>query len=99
MPAIAGVMQQMQLVGQKLAELRRVVVSELLAVTDRQLERRTFQVTQQDLEVIGIDMGFLWRRSEEIIWMLDNVLINWRARSDHDCDGRRLTPSRASRPL
>ena len=84
---------------EKAAQLAGVVRSELLAVAHRQLEGRALQMTQQDFEIVGIDVGVLGRTVEEILGMLDDVLIERRAGGHQHRQRRRLPPPGAARAL
>ena len=60
---------------QKAAHLRSVVRAELLTVLNGQLEGRAFQVRQQDLQIVGVEVGVFGRAAEEVIGVLDDVLV------------------------
>ena len=61
-----------------------VVLSELLADTEGQLERGAFDVVDENMQVVRIDERALRRRVEEVRWVSDDELIDRRARCDHD---------------
>jgi hypothetical protein len=51
-------MQEFQ-IAQEHAQILRIVLAELLAIPDRQLERRALQMADQDFEIVGIDLRVL----------------------------------------
>ena len=79
MPRATGVMQEAGFF-EEAAQVGHVVGTELFAIRQRQLERRAFQVRQQDLQIVGVDAGVLGRLSEKIFRMLDDELVERRAR-------------------
>ena len=96
MPGAARVVQEAALL-QKAAQLGGVVRAELFAVADRQLEGRALQVVQQDLEVVGVDVGVLGRAVEEVLGMLDDVLVERRAGGHQHRERRGLAAARRGR--
>src|SRR5260370_27707414 len=83
-------MQESRLL-QELAQRTGLMRAELFAVAQGQLERGALQMPEHDFEIIRIDIGVLWRPFEEVVRMLDNVLIERRAR-------RNQHPSRGGLP-
>src|ERR1700681_4718621 len=80
-------------VRQKAAQIARIMSAEPFAVTNRQLESRAFHVADQDLQIVGIDVGMFWRALEKVFRMLDDVLVKRRAGRYQHCQGSRLPPS------
>jgi hypothetical protein len=90
MPAIAGVMQEAKIFRKETAEPCEIVLSELLTIANGQLEGGALEVAEKYLEVVGIDVRLFWRRSEKVIGVLDNVLIERSAGGNQHGDGGRL---------
>src|ERR1041384_3230171 len=85
--------------AQKLAEFTSVMRPELLAILNGQLKRGTLEMTQQNLEIVGIDMRMLRRAVEKVFRVLHNILIERRAGGHKPRGGRRLGSSGPPRPL
>ena len=64
---------------------------EHLARLERQLERRAPQMSDQDVEVVGIETRLLGASLEEELRMMDDVAVNGRAGRDEDADARLAT--------
>ena len=79
-----------------LGEEREQVVGrarpEHLARLERQLEGRRAQVGEQDVQVVRIEPGLLGRALEQELRVVDDVLVDRRARRDEDGDARALPP-------
>ena len=73
--------------------------AELLIVADRQLERGALQMIEQNLQIVRIDVRVFGRALEEIFGMLDDVLIERRARSHQHGQRCGLPAPRAAGPL
>ena len=86
-----------------LADEREEVVHrprpEDLARLEGPLERRATQVREQDVEVVRIDPGLLGRALEEELRVVDDVLVDGRARRDEHADADALAPSGATELL
>jgi len=77
----------------------QIFLAELFARRERQLERRTLDVVEQDLQIIGIDEGVLRRPLEKAAWVLDDELVDWPAAGHHDRHRARTAPPRPTGPL
>src|SRR5437868_7134296 len=99
MPASRRMMQEAGLFAQETAQFGGLVWSEFLSIANGQLEGRTLQVIDQYFEVIGVDVGVLRGALEEIFGMLDDVLIERRARSDQNGQGGTLPTSSSAGAL
>src|SRR5262249_26291464 len=71
------------------AQLRYIDVAESFAFTDRQFERRAFEMIHQYLEIVGLNMRLLRCTSKEIVGMPHDELI----------ERRRRCPENGTRPL
>src|SRR5580698_2966466 len=70
--------------------------AEFFSIANGKLKGGAFQMAEENLEIIGVDVGVLRRPFEEILRMLDDVLIERRARGYQHSQGRRLpTPGAA----
>ena len=97
-PCAAGVVQE-PCFFEETAQVAGLMRAEFLAIRQRQLERRAFQMRQQDFEVIGVDAGVLRRLAKEVLRMLDDELVERRARCHQHRRRRALPPSCAPRTL
>src|SRR5262249_23110164 len=98
MPGAGGLVQKTGLL-EKTAQFAGLVPAKLLAVADRQFEGSAFQMCQQDLEVLRIDIGVLRRTAEEIIGVFDDELIERRAGCHKYSRACALAASRTASPL
>ena len=75
------------------AEFWQIDVAELLIRRDGQLERGAFQVVDENLQIVRLNVGVLGRTPEEVVGMLDNELIERSGRRDEHGAG---TPTASS---
>jgi hypothetical protein len=86
-------------IAQKAAQIAGVVLPEFFTIADGQLEGGALEMGQQDLEIIGIDVGVFRRAVEEVVGVLDDVLIERGAGGDKDGRGRAVTAAGAAGAL
>ena len=69
--------------AEEMAHFGGVVRAELFAVADGELEGGALDVVNEDLEVVGVDVGVLGGGFEEVLGVLDDVLVERGAGGDH----------------
>src|ERR1700687_6086894 len=67
--------------GEPRAKIGYVDIAEFVAWSDGQFERSTFQMIDEDFQIVGLDEGVLRRAAEEIVWMAHDELIERRGGS------------------
>ena len=90
-PVIASAAIDDPLLGQNAEDLLQVVAAEPFIGGERQLERRAFDVIDEDVQVVRIDQRVFGRGVEEVRRMADDELIQRGTRGDH----HRRRPARA----
>src|SRR5690242_16637703 len=92
----AGEMQKTSF-GKPCAEIGKVHVTELFIARDWQFKRRTFQMVDENLQIVRLDKGVLRRAAKEIIWMAHHELVEWGGRSyQHGARSPAAAPCAAS---
>src|SRR6267378_3444169 len=82
--------------GEPRAKIGYVDIPEFVAWSDGQFERSTFQMIDEDFQIVGLDEGVLRRVAEEIVGMADDELIERRGGSHQH--GARTSAAAASAP-
>ena len=74
--------------GKEFQDFGNIVTAKQLIRSERQLERGTLEMADQNVNVVRIDQPHLGRLAQKIFRMIDNELIQRRARGDkhrHRC--------------
>src|SRR5262245_7914784 len=82
MPFATGTMKESTF-SEKLENLGHRVTAERLVNAERELKRRALQVTDQDVNIVGIHQSALRRLIQKILRMIHHVLIEWSAGCHH----------------
>src|SRR5258707_6487288 len=80
--------------GEPRAKIGYVDIAEFVAWSDGQFERSTFQMIDEDFQIVGLDEGVLRRVAEEIVGMAHDELIERRGGSHQH--GARASAAAAS---
>jgi hypothetical protein len=78
-PLVLGVVEELVLL-EEVEDLADLGPAELLAVLERQLEGGALDVVDEDGEVVRVDEGHLGRLGEEVFRVVDDELVERRAR-------------------
>jgi len=70
-----------------------------LARLERSLERGAAQVREQDVEIVRVEPRFFRAALEQELGVVDDVLVDRRARRDEDADARLAPPARPAELL
>src|SRR5258708_11129792 len=82
--------------GEPRAKIGYVDIAEFVAWSDGQFERSTFQMIDEDFQIVGLDEGVLRRVAEEIVGMAHDELIERRGGSHQH--GARASAAAATPP-
>ena len=92
-PAPVGGLADVAFLGEERQQVVGRRGTEHLARFERQLERRGAQVGEQDMQVVRVEARLLGRVVEQELGMVDDVLVDRRARGDEDRDAGALPPA------
>ena len=98
-PAAVAGLADVPFLGEEGEEVVRGTGSEDLARLERQLERGAPQVGQQDVQVVRVEARLLGRALQQELRVVDDVLVDRRARGDQDADARLLAAPRSAELL
>lgn len=79
-PFLLGMMEEL-FFFEKFEDFANFDVSEIFSVAEGKLKGRTFDMTDKDGEIVGIEERSLGIFGEEVVWMIDDELVERRARS------------------
>ena len=85
--------------GKELQNLSDGMTTECFVGAKRQLERRTLQVADEDMDVVGIHQPLLGWLVQEVLRMVDDELIERHAGRDHHCNRHSAAASGTSDAL
>src|SRR5216684_5203532 len=85
--------------GEPRAKIGYVDIAEFVAWSNGQFERSTFQMIDEDFQIVGLDEGVLRRVAEEIVGMANDELIERRGGSHQHGARASAAAARAARAL
>src|SRR6266576_1248326 len=85
--------------GEPRAKVLEGDIPEVVARRDGQFERRTFQMIDEDFQIVGLDESVLGSVAEEIVGMANNELIERRRGGHQHGAGTSSAAARASGAL